>query len=331
MAPSELTIVMYHYVRDLAHSRFPELKALDFARFRAQLDHLQASYAPVSAREVTAALDTGAPLPDRACLLTFDDGYLDHYTAVFPELVRRGLSGAFYPAVLATRRTKVMEVNKIQLVLAQNGYANVSRLVGMIREVFDACLPGEDMERIGSFEALYEKYARPSRFDGPEVIFFKSLLQFALPPGMRTKMIDALFSRHVSQDEEMIAQEMYLSVDMLRVMAQNGMHIGSHGNEHLWLDKLAPEAQAREIDASLRMLREVYGKDGFLWSMCYPFGGNNASLRRLCAERGCAFAVTTVPETARVSPETRFTLARLDTNDLPADSGRGETPGRSSS
>lgn len=325
---SELTVVMYHYVRDLAHSRFPELKALDVSRFRNQLDDIQARYTPVSARMVADALDGGQPLPERACLLTFDDGYLDHYLYAFPELLRRGLSGAFYPPVLATRRTRVMEVNKIQLILAQNGYANVERLPGVLREAFAEAVADPAAAGIESFEALRAKYARPSRFDGPEVMFFKSMLQHALPPGLRTRMIDALFSRIVGQDETMLAQELYMSVDMLRVMAGSGMHIGSHGDRHLWLDRLDPEEQAAEVDASLAMLGEVHGHPDFIWSMCYPFGGNNASLRGICARRGCAFAVTTVAETARLTPETRFSLARLDTNDLaPRPAGTTARPG----
>ncbi len=313
----ELTIVMYHYVRDVAHSRFPELKALDFSRFRAQLDHIERRYRPVAAGDVAAALQGGPPLPEDACLLTFDDGYLDHYTFAFPELFRRGLPGAFYPPVLATRRTGVMEVNKIQIILAQNGYANAARLPELVRAAFREAVPDPAAAGVDDFETLYAAHARPSRFDCAEVMFVKAMLQYALPPQIRTRMINALFSSVVGVDEEMLAQELYLSEDMLRVMAGNGMHIGSHGDRHRWIDRLEPAGQAQEIDASLDMLRRVYGTPDFVWSMCYPFGGTNDSVQRICAERGCAFAVTTVPEVARPCPENRLFLPRLDTNDLP--------------
>ena len=73
----------------------------------------------VGAEDGTLALDTGKVLPENACLLTFDDGYLGHYITVFPELARRGWSGAFYPPVVALHREQVMEVNKIHLILAK--------------------------------------------------------------------------------------------------------------------------------------------------------------------------------------------------------------------
>jgi len=63
----------------------------------AQLSWLQRNgYHPVSVDDLLAARDGGRALPDKAVLLTFDDGYESFYTRVFPILT------AFrFPAVLA--------------------------------------------------------------------------------------------------------------------------------------------------------------------------------------------------------------------------------------
>lgn len=53
-------------------------------------------YHPVSLDQILAARDGGPPLPDKAVLLTFDDGYVSFYTHVFPLLKAFG-----YPAALA--------------------------------------------------------------------------------------------------------------------------------------------------------------------------------------------------------------------------------------
>ena len=75
-----LTIVMYHYVRDLARSRYPSIKGRDVASFQFQLDHIARNYSVVTVAQILEALRGGRQLPDNAAWLTFDDGYLDHYT-----------------------------------------------------------------------------------------------------------------------------------------------------------------------------------------------------------------------------------------------------------
>ena len=40
MTPT-VTIVMYHYVRDLERTRYPEIKGLDAKKFRGQLMHIR--------------------------------------------------------------------------------------------------------------------------------------------------------------------------------------------------------------------------------------------------------------------------------------------------
>lgn len=315
---STCTIVMFHYVRDLKHSRYPEIKGCDLATFRGQLDYIQSTYVPVSADDIRACLNGERSLPPEACLLTFDDGYLDHYTDVFPELVKRGLSGCFYPPVNAVQRDKVLEVNKIHLLLAHVGYAATDRLIETLRCEYERMT--HQRTGLPSFEDLWKEYAHPGRFDTAEVIFFKRVLQHALPLDVRTVLLDRMFRQHMDADEITLARELYLSTDMLRIMAKAGMHIGSHGTSHAWLDKIDVDAQRREIDGSLAMLETVYGGKTFFWSIAYPFGGNNASLQEICSRRGAVFGMTTVAGPATVSWQNRLVLPRLDTNDLPHES-----------
>ena len=61
-----LSIVMYHYVRDLARSRYPGIKGRDLAAFRRQLDHIARHYTVVTAAAVIEAAQGGEPLPTNA-------------------------------------------------------------------------------------------------------------------------------------------------------------------------------------------------------------------------------------------------------------------------
>lgn len=312
-----LTIVMYHYVRDSKATRYPGLKILEFSRFIEQLDYLQSHYDIVSVEDVALHFEGKGHLPEQACLLTFDDGYLDHYTNVFPELLRRGIKGAFYPPCLAVKRDEVMEVNKIQLILASAGYDEPERLIAELEGCYEKQVTEGRFGQLESFDSLHAHYAKASRFDGPEVMFIKAMLQYALPAPCRFELIQHLYKCFVHEDERVLAAEMYMSTDMLRVMVRNGMHVGSHGSSHVWLDKITHEQQQQEIDDSLEMLAQIYRTNQFLWSMCYPFGGYDAHMVSLCQDKNCAFALTTVPGIATLEMNDRFHLKRVDTNDLP--------------
>ncbi|MDB2603951.1 polysaccharide deacetylase family protein, partial [Planktomarina temperata] len=115
-----LTTVMYHYVRPVAQSAFPRLKALEINDFLGQLDHLQAHYNMISPQDLSTVLSGEGALPSRPCLLTFDDGYSDHYRYVFPALASRGLSGLFFPPRSSLMERKMLEVNRIQFTLANH-------------------------------------------------------------------------------------------------------------------------------------------------------------------------------------------------------------------
>src|SRR6266540_6904169 len=103
-----LTIVMYHYVRDsaLVHARTT-------AELEAQLDHIVSAYEVVGCEDVRRG-----DLPDNACLLTFDDGLVEHAETVAPALARRGLAGCFCPPGLPLLERRVLDVQKSQFVLA---------------------------------------------------------------------------------------------------------------------------------------------------------------------------------------------------------------------
>jgi peptidoglycan/xylan/chitin deacetylase (PgdA/CDA1 family) len=306
-----LTIVMYHYVRDLRHSRYPAIKGLSIDDFEGQLDYITRHYSVCSTREVVAAAHGRRTLPDNACLLTFDDGLLDHFTIVFPRLARRGLTASFYPPAVASAQGTVLDTHKIHFILAAaTDHAALAQRVVVLVDAHqkDADLP--------SGAALWEQWARPSRFDGADVVFIKRVLQRGLPERVRAAITATLFDEYVGVSEPVFARELYMDVDQLRCLIASGMEVGGHGAAHVWLDNLSPAGQREEIRRTAAFLAEVHGRAAVDWVMCYPFGAYTAETLALLPAAGCALGLTTQVGTVRdlASP---FTLPRLDTNDLP--------------
>jgi peptidoglycan/xylan/chitin deacetylase (PgdA/CDA1 family) len=92
-------ILMYHYVSPLPADADDVRRDLTITPevFAAHLDYLAAAgYATISPYELYAALTTGAPLPPKPVLLTFDDGHIDHYQYVFPALQAHDFTGTFF-------------------------------------------------------------------------------------------------------------------------------------------------------------------------------------------------------------------------------------------
>ena len=301
-----LTTVMYHYVRPVADSPFPRLKALEFERFLGQLDHLQAHYDLIGLSDLTQALAGGTPLPPRPCLLTFDDGYSDHYRHVFPALKARGLSGVFFPPRSSCIDRKMLEVNRIQFVLASHPEPQ------SLADELDALLVAD-----GRFHPadLRKAHFAPNRYDSAAIAYTKRLLQHVLPADLRTELTGTLFRLHVSQDEGAFADDLYLTVAQAREMQASGMAFGGHGDLHLWHDQAPPDQLGREVAGSAAVLQEI-GSQVSGGAYCYPFGGQNDGVRDVVQAAGFSIGFTVVPALWSPSGD-RMMISRLDTNDLP--------------
>jgi peptidoglycan/xylan/chitin deacetylase (PgdA/CDA1 family) len=290
-----LTIVMYHYVRDVASTPYPGIKARSLAEFRGQLDRVQREYEVVGCEQVRSG-----SWPTNAALLTFDDGLVDHLEHVLPELRRRALRGCFCPPAQAVLERRVLDVHKVQFLLA------VSPDHGALA---DRILAGRDGAE------LRDRYAKPNRFDSAETVLVKRLLQDGLAEEERRRVLDGLFAELVSADEAAFADELYLTVDEVRELAEAGMDVAGHGYEHKRFELLDEPAQVEEIRGTKEFLAAVgVSTDG--GAMCYPYGSRNEITLRLLADAGCALAFTVEPRAAGPGDDP-LQLPRLDTNDLP--------------
>ncbi len=91
----ELIVIAYHDVED--HDPSQAYLSVSTEHLRQQFSWLQENnYVPVSVEQILHARNGDVPLPEKAVLLSFDDGYSSFYTRVFPLL-----KAYRWPAVLA--------------------------------------------------------------------------------------------------------------------------------------------------------------------------------------------------------------------------------------
>jgi peptidoglycan/xylan/chitin deacetylase (PgdA/CDA1 family) len=275
------------------------------------VEYIRAHYNVIGAEHLMDAIEGDRELPPRAALLTFDDGYADHFTNVFPVLDDAGLPGCFFPPVTCITDQTVLDVNKIHYILAVSQESD--DLVDRIFQMMEAWGGSYDLQ---SRDAYWDAVSGDHRFDEQSVVFVKRMLQRELPEALRTRILDRLFETYVDVSEDILSRELYMSVDQLRCLRRHGMYIGGHGDTHCWMDRCDADTQRQEIRRSLDFLGEI-GTSTDRWIMCYPYGAHDETLRRLLRKHGCVAGLATGPDIADLESDDPLALARLDTNDLP--------------
>ena len=313
----EIKIIMYHYVRDLQASEYPAIKGLDVSIFEKQMKYLTNQYDILRMEDVISAYKTGddSMLPEQGVLLTFDDGYIDHYEMVYPILKKYGVQGSFFPNGMAVKEHKLLTVNRIHFILA----AAEAQDKYFYRELVQECFSLMDEfrtqgVRLKSNEEYYRELAIPNRWDPGEVIFVKRLLQNALPEDIRTAIAKRLFEKYVGIAEDVFAKKLYMNEEQIREMKRDGMFFGLHGYDHYWLGKLTPEKMHEDIEKALDCFQDVIDRE--CWVMNYPYGNYSAEVLDYIREIGCVLGVSVVVETARLGTHNPLILPRYDANDV---------------
>lgn len=254
--------LMYHYVRPepggLRHYRY--LHADDFRR---QLDHLAESHGLLSRDGFERAIETGTPA--EGAVLTFDDGFSDHYKHVLPVLKERGLWGIFYVPTGTYRRNKLLDVHRVHVLLGHFGGARCMEiLLDIVRD---------DMLVDRQVEAFRNKTYAHQENDA-ETVRFKRMLNYYVSYEWRETLLDQMMKILLDGEEEArLFERFYLTPEQIREMDAMGMVIGSHGVDHLVMSKLSIDRQRREIEESCAFLADILGRP--VETFCYPYGADH--------------------------------------------------------
>src|SRR5262249_46761409 len=92
-----IPILMYHYVEYVPSN--PGIQNLNIPPYilTSQIETLKsAGYTFLTPNELTGALDGKRTLPTKVVILSFDDGYMDFYTTVFPILQKENVKAVAY-------------------------------------------------------------------------------------------------------------------------------------------------------------------------------------------------------------------------------------------
>lgn len=298
-------ISMYHYVRPIANSKYKNIKGLELDLFKAQVQFfLENKFSFITSKDII-----NNNIPNQGVLLTFDDGYIDHYKHVFPLLKKNNIKGIFSMPAKIIKEKKVLDVNKIHYILA---CSKVEELLMSLNGKLDF-YRGREFDFPENSE-LYNEWAKPNVFDSADVIYIKRVLQVALPERLREMIVDDLFREYVTDDEPSFVDSLYLNYSQVREMKDAGMEFAYHGYDHRWLNKLTKEQIQEDIDKAQEVFDGIFS-DG--WGAAYPYGGYNDDLIHELKIRGAKYGLTTDFNVYNPDVDDIFRIPRLDTNDFP--------------
>jgi peptidoglycan/xylan/chitin deacetylase (PgdA/CDA1 family) len=226
--------------RGLASNTPPE-------RFAADLDFLQRYYTvvPLSALE-------GGSAPERAVVLTFDDGYRSVFQHAYPLLRERGLSATVYLVSDVVGTGALVWVNELNYLLRTRAEVTqplVARALGRDAEerpeaLLDLARALYNAERIGALLAEIRAVTGPLPVDLPRL---------------------------------------YLNWDEIGEMRAHGITFGNHTANHPNLARLDRVGQR---DAMVRARDDLSARIGAPTSLAYPFGDHDDVSRTLAVETG---------------------------------------------
>lgn len=290
-----LTTMMYHYVRDPgdAAEQGSGIPGLSVQVFAAQVDRLARDYNMVSWADVRGAVCDEKPLPERACLLTFDDGLCDHYLNVFPILKQRNLSGLFF--IMARRDGNIMPLPfKLHYLIAKLGLDGT-------REAIWTRLT--EIQR-----GTYRRAEARNRLRwSSETDVVKGVFQRELEPEI-DPFLHELLQEHVGPEAE-LARGLFLSEEQLREMRAGGMHFGGHSVTHPWFDFIDAVRREKEIRASHKVLSNI---EQAPFAFAYPYGGLADNAPELFRQSQFAAAFTTREQTENTDA---YYIGRYDGED----------------
>jgi peptidoglycan/xylan/chitin deacetylase (PgdA/CDA1 family) len=298
-----LHVVMYHYVRDLARTRWPKIHALPLEDFRRQVSMLTDVYEMATLESALAFLE-GRYRPSRSlCLLTFDDGLKEHYAEVTPILHDSGVQGVFMVQTSGPEG-RVAAVHKNHFLLASLEFAEYqTRFNARLESLTDGLRVYLDDDQV----------RRVYRWDPLEIARFKYLANFIVAEPIRRQILDELFDEYLGS-EGAFARDLYIDWGEARAMQAAGMVIGGHSHDHASLPALANEAKRVDLTRSAGLLREYLAPQP-AWPFSYPYGAVDDGTVTILRELGFACAFTTAVGSNGAGADA-FRIGRLDPKDV---------------
>lgn len=245
--------IMYHYIRN-NNKEYPYFNNLSKKLFKKQLTKLDKKYGIIEdIKEISKK--------NKKVLLTFDDGFKDHFFAA-KELKKINKIGIFFLPTLPFQSQKILNVHKIHFLL---GKIKPHLALNALKEYLSSKKVNLDYNKLNKkFRKIYSHFN-----DYSDKSEFKKIINYFIKDyNLQTKILDHLIRKFKIK---ISCKKIYLSNKEINIMKNMGMIIASHSHRHRLLSNLNYKDQKREIIRSIDFLEKKFKIN--IDHFCYPYGG----------------------------------------------------------
>lgn len=262
-----LRILAYHRIAELQDTPAVDSRSVSATPegFAQQMEHLARFYRVVSMAEVLEAVEIGLPLPKRAVLVTFDDGYADFAEIAWPILKQLRLPATmFVPTSYPDHAEHAFWWDRLYGAFTVTSREEISVLpIGRF--------PLRTAEqRRGALRAIQNHVT-------------------VMPHDEAMQLVDSVCV-HLGGAQKQ--EGSVLSWDQLRRLVREGLTLGAHTRTHAILTKVTREQVREEVQGSQEDLQREIGV--CLPIFCYPNGNHNDTVVSVLREQGIRLAFTTL-------------------------------------
>ena len=276
--PNLLTVLNYHRIDDPFRAGFdtfrPNVSAMPSA-FAAQMDYVSQKYNVISAAELIGFIKDKHPLPARAAVITFDDGYYDNYINAYPILKAQNLPATIFLATDFIGTYKPFFWDLIAYCF------------------FHTKKEQADLPHLGA-----QSWVDGSTRDIVMQHFIEALKR--MPDAEKQKVINQLPKTLEVDLPDNAFKNLMMSWSHARELSENGIELGAHTASHPILTRISLDEASAELLQSKRHIEEQIGKP--VISFAYPNGQSadfNAELMDRVHRAGFEIAFTLLPGPTR--------------------------------
>jgi peptidoglycan/xylan/chitin deacetylase (PgdA/CDA1 family) len=277
--PDRLTVLAYHRITDPTPSQFsyyiPNISATA-EMFARQMEYVAQHFNVIDLAALRAFIEQGSPLPPRALLITFDDGYLDNYANAYPVL-----RAYKFPAVIFLM-TRGMDDPTPAWWDACGYYFQHTQRIQANLPLIGACDLSTTELRTAAREALMRRLKQIPESQKQEAMHMLPTALDVAPPPREPRL--------------------FMNWNEVRELVANGVACQPHTVTHPIMTRIDPDEVRRQLAESRARIEQETGQ--ITTTFAYPNGTSadyNADTMQALRETGYTIAFTLTPGPMRIA------------------------------